>query len=362
MCRDPQAGEVMIKTHSTSLNPADWKSAEGEQAALLSFDWPRVFGFDFAGTVHSIGSDLSIFKVGDPVFGMIQGLPERDRGTLQEYFVVNEKVCASKPENVTMSQAAALPLVCITAVKMCEACGLTPTTKEVTASAVLIEETKGATNGGLRVLVTGGAGGVGVHAIQIVKNLFGATYVVTTASAGVKTNLCKRVGADLVINYKESKFEKVLADEEKFDVILDCTGEASKCVTLLKEGGGMCSILAGPTAEALQTWLREGEWPTSKITFGVHSFLHSSCGGSLFQFFGGGTSLVSKCQNEGASFAHVIGTGNGRIMKMLENAVKNNLLEAIIDKEYMLKDSMEAILYQKAGRCAGKVVVNVVST
>jgi NADPH:quinone reductase-like Zn-dependent oxidoreductase len=117
MCRDPQAGEVMIKTHSTSLNPADWKSAEGEQAALLSFDWPRVFGFDFAGTVHSIGSDLSIFKVGDPVFGMIQGLPERDRGTLQEYFVVNEKVCASKPENVTMSQAAALPLVCITAVR-----------------------------------------------------------------------------------------------------------------------------------------------------------------------------------------------------------------------------------------------------
>ena len=124
MVRQPIDGELVVKVHSTSINPADWKTAEGEQAALLSFAWPRVIGFDFSGTVHQVGSDTSTFNIGDPVFGMIQGLPEKDRGTLQEYMVVNEKVCVAKPDNVTHAQAAAIPLVGITAVKMCQAAGL----------------------------------------------------------------------------------------------------------------------------------------------------------------------------------------------------------------------------------------------
>ena len=360
MVREPKINEIIVKIHSTSLNPADWKSASGEQAALLSFDWPRVIGFDFSGTVHQLGNQQSdTFKVGDRVFGMIQGLPERDRGTLQEYCVVKEKICARIPTNTSYKSAAAVPLVGITAVKMLEACGLT--SLDLTVANAADGEEKKQSEPELRVLVTGGAGGVGVHAIQIAKNLFGATFVATTASAGTKTELCRQVGADLIVDYKASKFEEVLSgDEKKFDAILDCTGEASKCIKLLKRGGGMCSILAGPTADALQTWLREGEWPTSKVTIGVHSFLHSGCGGSLFQFFAGGSSLVSKCVKEGATFAHVIGTGNGKIMKILGEMMKMKLLVAIVDKEYALDDAVEAIHYQKAGRCAGKVVVNVV--
>jgi NADPH:quinone reductase-like Zn-dependent oxidoreductase len=152
-----------------------------------------------------------------------------------------------------------------------------------------------------------------------------------------------------------------LKNEKKFDAIIDCTGEAKKCIPLLAKDGGICSILAGPTAEALQTWLKDAEWPTSKITIGVHSFLYSGCGGSLFQFFAGGTSLKSKCQQVGGSFHHTIGTGDGEIMQILSNLMKNNQLESIIDKEFTLKCAIEAIQYQKAGRCAGKVVVNIIS-
>ena len=357
MVRDPLPDEIIVKVHATSLNPADWKTAAGEQAALLSFDWPRVVGFDFSGTVHQLGSAAtSTFNIGDEVMGMIQGLPEKDRGTLQEYLVVRAKICALKPPNVTHSQAAAIPLVSITAFKMCQHVGLSqlPPTPTTTDS---LGETK---HQEIRVLILGGAGGVGIHAIQIVKHLFGATFIVCTASAGPKARLCLANGADQVIDYRTEKFEAVLAKEKKFDAILDCTGEASRAVPLLASDGGMCSILAGPTADALQTWLREGEWPTSKITLGVHSFLHSGCGGSLFQFFAGGSGLMKRCANVGGTFSHVIGTGNGDIMQILAQMLEDNSLKAVIDKEFGLADSIEAINYQKSGRCAGKVVVVVV--
>lgn len=68
--------ELLIKVHSASLNPADWKSCNGEQQLLLSFDWPRVFGFDFSGEVVQVAKEGK-YKVGDRVFGMIKGLPER---------------------------------------------------------------------------------------------------------------------------------------------------------------------------------------------------------------------------------------------------------------------------------------------
>jgi len=63
------------------VNPADWKSADGGQAALIGFEWPRVIGFDFSGVVVEVAKDCDDeFKIGDQVFGMIAGLPERDRG------------------------------------------------------------------------------------------------------------------------------------------------------------------------------------------------------------------------------------------------------------------------------------------
>merc|ERR1719498_446182 len=78
---NPGSGELFVKIHCASLNPADYKSAAGEQAAILGFNWPRVYGFDFAGVVEEVGDNVSKFGVGDRVFGMIRGLPQKNTGT-----------------------------------------------------------------------------------------------------------------------------------------------------------------------------------------------------------------------------------------------------------------------------------------
>jgi len=154
---EPSAGEVLVKVSASSLNPADWKSAKGEQALLLSFKWPRIYGFDFSGVVVKVeDSEIDVddgIKVGVDVFGMIAGLPQRDRGTLAEYILVPRAVCAVKPQNIAHIDAAAVPLVSITAFKMFEACRIKK---------------------GADVLITGGAGGMGTAAIQIAKCKFGA--------------------------------------------------------------------------------------------------------------------------------------------------------------------------------------------
>ena len=131
----PSSGKLLVKVSASSLNPADYKSAEGEQCLLIGFDWPRVYGFDLSGTVVTSGDDR--FAKGDEVFGMIAGLPQFNKGTCAEFVLVDAEVCARKPSNVSHVEAAAVPLVSITAVKMLRACHTKPNA---------------------RVLVLGGAG------------------------------------------------------------------------------------------------------------------------------------------------------------------------------------------------------------
>merc|ERR1719158_1375326 len=200
----PGAGQLLVKVHAASLNPADWKSSEGGQAMLLSFQWPRVFGFDFSGEVvekgaHNESTKLSKcpFGVGDKVFGMIRGLPQRERGTVAEDVVVESDICARCPENISHAECASVPLVGITAVKMLDACGLKRMQFPVNSEDNIIPEKSRP-----RVLITGGAGGVGTMAIQLAKTLYGAREIVTTASAGKKTELVLSLGATRVVDYR----------------------------------------------------------------------------------------------------------------------------------------------------------------
>jgi NADPH:quinone reductase-like Zn-dependent oxidoreductase len=164
----PGPGQLLVKVHAASLNPADWKQAAGETAPLLPFRWPRVYGFDFSGVVEEAGPNDGraadcTFAVGQRIFGMIRGLPQRDTGTLAEYVLVDADVCASCPPNLSHAECASVPLVAITAVRALRACGLA---EQPTAS-----------GSGPRVLVTGGAGGVGSIAQQLARHMFGAAEV-----------------------------------------------------------------------------------------------------------------------------------------------------------------------------------------
>lgn len=295
------------------------------------------------------GHNLQQFGVGDEVFGMIRGLPQANRGTLAEYLLVDADVCAKRPANVSHSGCASLPLVAITAVKMLRACGLK-------------EDAPPKDSLGPRVFVTVGAGGVGTVAIQLALKMFGASYVATTASPGAKTELCRSLGAERVVNYREEDFSRVLAsgdENQLFDAILDCTGEAARCVPLLRRGATLVSILAGPTQEALVTWLQEARVDPATITTGVRPFLLSQWGGGLFQTFSGARKLRKACEARGANLAHVIGTGNGEIMKKVAQLLASGELRPVIDREFPLEDAVAALEYQAQGRAAGKVVVTV---
>ena len=112
-------GQLLVRVRAAALNPADWKTAAGDQNLLLSFQWPRVYGMDFEGEVVAAASGddhavLPPFVPGDSVFGMIRGLPEYHRGTLAEYVIVEAEICAKTPANVNPQDAASVPLVGIT--------------------------------------------------------------------------------------------------------------------------------------------------------------------------------------------------------------------------------------------------------
>ena len=214
----------------------------------------------------------------------------------------------------------------------------------------------------------GGAGGVGTAAIQLAKSVYNARFVATTASPGDKTALCRRLGADVVVNYRDDKFEDVLSppagagddDEALFDYVLDTTGEVWRARNLVRRGGGVCSIIACPTVDGIRDWIDASKPPPGSVTFGVQAFLSSGWGGCVLNAVTGGRSMIKACESRGAAYCSVIGTGNGSIIADLGQWMADGKVRAVIDQQFDLKDSIKALEKLRGGRVAGKVVINIV--
>ncbi|XP_027077103.1 2-methylene-furan-3-one reductase-like [Coffea arabica] len=221
---DVNDDQVLIKVVAASLNPIDFKHMHGYFKAI---DSPplTVAGYDVAAVVVRVGSKVKEVEVGDEVYGDIHehALYPKGCGSLAEYTAVEEKVLALKPKNLSFAKAASLPVAVETAYGGLESAGL---------------------SAGKSLLVLGGAGGVGSFIIQLGKNVFGASEVAATCSAG-KLELLKTVGADLAIDYKNNKYEDL---PEKFDVVYDTVGESDRGIKALKEGVRVVTI-AGDGSE-----------------------------------------------------------------------------------------------------------------
>ncbi|GBG24115.1 2-methylene-furan-3-one reductase [Hondaea fermentalgiana] len=307
----------------------------------------QVYGFDFCGKV--VASKSTEWVAGDEVFGMCKGLR---RGGLAEFFIVDGDICVRRPPNMPSFDAAGLPLVGITVLKAFSKCRLLPAAQRSSSQKAP------------RILVLGGAGGVGTVAIQLAKGYYGASFVATTASAGEKSDLVRELGADRVVNYRDEKFWQVLASssqDDLFDAILDCTGEAAKCPSLLRDGGGLVSIAASPTVAALREFIEESDTRSfHKITFGVDGFLHSTFGGFIFDRLTGAASLESKCRKRGGgTFAHIIGTGHREYVEILAAEYNAGRLRTVIDHVYPLRDGIQAIERIESGRAKGKVIISI---
>lgn len=217
---EPRTNQVLVRVRAAGLNPTDWKHrATGGHLGGPPF----VLGWDLSGTVESVGIGVADFAPGDEVFGMLPY--PYGHGSHAEYAVAPARALWHKPAALDHVQAAALPLVSLTAWQtLVETAGLEP---------------------GRRVLIHAAAGGVGHVAVQIAKER--GAYVIGTASAA-KHGFLRELGADEVIDYRETDVTEAVED---VDVVLDTLGgdTSVRSLRVLREGGIVVSILPVGTRE-----------------------------------------------------------------------------------------------------------------
>lgn len=310
--------DVLVKVHSASVNPVDFKVRNGDLKLILPFKLPLILGNDVAGTVAQVGKNVRAFSVGDAVFGRIDKVRANQEmgGTFAEFCAVSEQNLAKMPANLDFNQSASLPLVALTAYQAF--------TEKMQAKQ------------GDKVLIHAGAGGLGSVAIQIAKNL--GLYVATTAS-GQGLEIVKALGADEVIDYKQENFAEKLSN---FDFVLDTIGgeTLSNSFKILKTGGKIVSVSAIPTAQFAEEWelARWKKW--------------------LFKIASNG--IIKTAKKHNAHYEFLFMRPDGEQLNIIKNWAENGKLTPIIDKVFAFDDTQKALDYQETGRAKGKIVIEIV--
>lgn len=304
--------EILVEIHAAGLNVLDSKIKAGEFKIILPYKLPLILGHDVAGVVTRVGSKVRKFKVGDEVYSR----PGDFRiGTFAEYIAIRETDLAHKPKNLTMEEAAAMPLVGLTAWQ------------------VLVE--KANIQKGQKVFIQAGSGGVGTIAIQLAKHL-GAT-VATTASEK-SFEMLKSLGADVLVDYKKEDFEKILGD---YDLVLNSQdGETlEKSLHILKPGGKIISISGPPTKD----FAEEANllWYVKFIT-GILS-----------------KGIRRKAKRLKVDYSFLFMKSNGQQLEKLAVLIEAGIILPVLDQVFPLDRINEAMTYVEGGRVKGKVVVSV---
>ena len=304
--------EVLIQIHAAGVNLLDSKIRSGEFKLILPYPMPLILGHDVAGKVVKVGLRVRQFKPGDEVYARPDDLRI---GGFAEYIAVKEDSLARKPANLSMEEAASVPLVALTAWQ------------------VLVETAK--LKKGQKVFIQAGSGGVGTIAIQLAKHL-GAFVATTTSTSNVEW--VKALGADLVIDYKQQDFATVLRD---YDVVLNSLGgdELKKSWQVLKPGGHLISISGPPTPEfAVQQGLA---WPVKQVL-------------RLLSF-----GIRRKARKNGGAYTFVFMRADGAQLREITALIESGAIHPVVDKVFPFQDTHKALAYVDSGRAKGKVVVQV---
>ncbi|AHM62802.1 zinc-binding alcohol dehydrogenase [Flammeovirgaceae bacterium 311] len=192
--------DILVKVEAISVNPVDYKIRKNSLKDKQQ-DTPKVIGWDAIGTVEAAGEEVTIFKKGDKVF--YAGDLTRD-GSNQQYQLVDERIVGFAPKNISIEQAAAMPLTSLTAYEMF-------------FDHLQLSKEK---DNGKAILIIGGAGGVGSVGIQLAKKILGLT-VIATASRNVTNDWCRKMGADHVVNHNNLISEVKNIGFEQVDFIVD---------------------------------------------------------------------------------------------------------------------------------------------
>ena len=312
---EPDAGKLRIKVRAAALNPLDYRIRNGEMKLAMKYAMPHGVGFDVAGIVDKIGPGVSSVSIGDEVYGRVDSSL---MGTVAEYCLARAEDVALKPASLSFEEAASIPLVALTSWQ------------------AIIEPARGEPmKQGAKVLIHAGAGGIGTSAIQLAK-LHGAEIWTTTSTKNVE--LVSGLGADHVIDYKQSDYRDICKD---LDLVFDTLGgdttmDSLKC---LKPGGRLVAITGVPTREFA-------------IDAGLPWILQMVLGF-------GSRKLTGAAKNLGVSYDFIGMEPNAEQLKIIAGYVEQGQFKATIDSTYKLEDFAKAYERQESGRARGKVVFSI---
>jgi NADPH:quinone reductase-like Zn-dependent oxidoreductase len=301
-------GQVLVKIMASSVSPLDNKIRTGKGAHARQ-PLPAILGMDVAGVVESVGSDVIAFKTGDEVYGLAGGIGGL-QGSLAQYGVFDADLLALKPSNLSFRQAVAIPL------------------NFITAWEGLVDRAK--VHAGQKVLVHGGAGGVGHNVVQIAKS-FGAD-VYATGSAGQQQYI-ESLGATF-IDYKTTTVEDYVSQYtagEGFDIVYDTLGGAT-----LDNSFNAVHYYTGHVISCLG--------------WGEHKLAPLSFRGATYS---GVFTLMPMLTAKGRKH-------HGEIMQEATKLIENNKLMPLVDeRRFTLATAQEAYDAIENGKTIGKLVIDI---
>jgi NADPH2:quinone reductase len=304
---EPKPGEVLVRIKASGVNPLDLKIRAG-QAAHARHPLPAILGIDLAGTVEAVGPDVAAFRQGDEVYGMTGGVGGI-QGSLAEYATVDAALLARKPSNLTMREAAALPLIFITAWEG------------------LVDRAK--VQAGQKVLVHGGAGGVGHIAVQIARARGAEVFATGSAKSAA---FIEQIGA-VPIDYNAMAVDDYVARHtggRGFDVIYDTVG--------------------GATLDASFNAVRRFGHVVSALGWGTHALAPLSFRAATYS---GVFTLLPLLTNEGR--AH-----HGDILRQATSLVEAGKVRPRLDsRRFGLGSAGEAHSAIEDGSAQGKIVIDI---
>ena len=299
----PADNEVLVRVRAAAVNPLDWHSVTGfpypiRLSSGLGTPEDPSTGVDFAGTVETVGKQVTRFKVGDRVFG-------GRNGAFAEYVVVKEdRAIAHKPTNLSFEDAAAMPVAAVTALQALR--------------------DHGHVKAGQKVLINGASGGVGTYAVQIAKS-FGAE--VTGVCSTRNVDLVRSLGADHVVDYKKQDFT---TSGKRYDLIIDNVGNHSPfALRRVLEPKGNVIIVGAPKHD-----------PWIGMFLGIIKGM-----------------ILSRFVDE--QFVFFVAQLNQDDLTVLAELAREGKMRSVIDRSYPLGEVPAAIEYLAGWHARGKVVVTV---
>ncbi len=286
----PLKDQILIEIHAATINPFDYKLRRGYMKDAMPLNLPLTLGGNLSGVVVELGTEVVNFKIGDEVFGQSYAFGGGS-GAIAEYAVASVENIAIKPKSINYIEAGSLPLVGVSAIQALE------------QHINLTKEQK--------ILIHGGAGGIGSIAIQLAKHL--GAYVATTVSSE-EAEFVKSLGADEVIDYEREKFEEKLSG---FDAVYDTVGGETldRSFKVLKKGGVLVSMLGEPNKDLAAEY--------GVVVFGQNT------------------------------------QTNSKNLSRLAELVDKGVIKPLVDKVFPLDQTRQAFEYAETGHPRGKVVISI---